>query len=140
MLGMSCLGDMNTSSRRKRWLQTLPILSGVVVYASSGLRHKSQFDASESRVRHTANERSCKKHYHMSCLKPALLAKPAKGYSWFCIPCSLQRIQDVEEQKYHFGTNGSAPKPVKAKVKERSIGSVQRPDVTYRGWPWRYFG
>ena len=75
----------------------------------------------------------------MSCLKPALLAKPAKGYSWVCIPCSMQRHKDVEEQKFHFG-NGSAPKPAKAKIKGRPAGSSQRPDTTYRGWPWRYFG
>ena len=85
--------------------------------------------------------RSCKKHYHMSCLNPPLLAKPAKGYSWVCIPCSLQRHKDVEEQKFHYGTNGAAPsKAHKAKGIENPAASSQRPDTTYRGWPWRYFG
>jgi hypothetical protein len=88
--------------------------------------------------------RACKKHYHMKCLNPPLLAKPAKGYSWVCLPCSLQRRKDVEDLKFHFGANGSAPAKVKAapglKGKEKAIESSGRPDKTFRGWPWRYFG
>lgn len=84
--------------------------------------------------------RACKNHYHMSCLNPPLVAKPAKGYSWVCLPCSLQRRKDIEEQKFHYG-NGSAPKlKVQLKAKEKTAGDVKRPDVSYRGWPWRYFG
>lgn len=52
----------------------------------------------------------------------------------------MQRRKDVEDHKFVFG-NGSAPKAKQTvKSKEKTIGDVKRPDVTYRGWPWRYFG
>ena len=78
----------------------------------------------------------------MACLNPPVLAKPAKGYSWVCLPCSLQRHKDVQEQKFHFVANGPAQKPGKAgaQAKEKTAGSSQRPDTIYRGWPGRYFG
>lgn len=84
----------------------------------------------------------------MKCLNPPLANKPAKGYSWVCITCSLQRHKDVEDQKFHYGAAASgsgngASKPAKAanaKGKEVAKGSMNRPDVCYRGWPWRYFG
>ncbi|WRT65032.1 uncharacterized protein IL334_001974 [Kwoniella shivajii] len=85
---------------------------------------------------------ACKKHYHMSCLTPPLVGKPAKGYSWFCIPCSVQRHRDVESAKFRFTTNGAPPAigKNKQKAKEKSTATDSRPDVTFRGWPWRYFG
>lgn len=39
---------------------------------------------------------TCKKFFHMKCLNPPLLSKPAKGYSWTCAPCSRRHEQDVE--------------------------------------------
>ncbi|WVF70081.1 hypothetical protein IAT40_004868 [Kwoniella sp. CBS 6097] len=84
---------------------------------------------------------ACKKHYHMSCLNPPLVGKPAKGYSWVCPPCSFQRHQDVEQHKFLYTQNGSAPTKGKAgKAKEKISASDARPDVSFRGWPWRYFG
>jgi hypothetical protein len=88
------------------------------------------------------SQRACKKHYHMTCLSPPLLAKPAKGYSWVCVPCSLQRRKDVAEQKFHYAST-TAPRAkaaVKAKEPTGSRANSNRPDVTYRGWPFRYFG
>lgn len=79
----------------------------------------------------------------MSCLNPPLAAKPAKGYSWVCLPCSLQRHKDVEDQKFHYITNGSAPskpKLVKQEKQDKAARSSNDPDRTFRGWPWRYFG
>ncbi|WWC87223.1 uncharacterized protein L201_002111 [Kwoniella dendrophila CBS 6074] len=85
---------------------------------------------------------ACKKHYHMSCLTPPLIGKPAKGYSWFCIPCSFQRHKDVESEKFRFTTNGSSTTTAKSKQKAKNkiTATDARPDVTFRGWPWRYFG
>ncbi len=40
---------------------------------------------------------TCKKFFHMKCLNPPLLSKPAKGYSWTCAPCSRRHEQDVEQ-------------------------------------------
>ena len=88
--------------------------------------------------------RNCKKHYHMACVTPPITAKPAKGYSWVCIPCHMQRRKDVEDQKFHYGNNSATvPKPkttTTVKAKEKMVVDLQRPDVSYRGWPWRYFG
>ncbi|PWY99384.1 hypothetical protein BCV70DRAFT_212208 [Testicularia cyperi] len=39
---------------------------------------------------------TCKKFFHMKCLNPPLLSKPAKGYSWTCAPCSRRHEQSVE--------------------------------------------
>ncbi|WWC59192.1 uncharacterized protein I303_101741 [Kwoniella dejecticola CBS 10117] len=85
---------------------------------------------------------ACKKHYHMSCLTPPLIGKPAKGYSWFCIPCSFQRHQEVESEKFRFAINGASTTTAKnkQKAKEKITATDARPDVTFRGWPWRYFG
>ncbi|OCF37587.1 hypothetical protein I316_00713 [Kwoniella heveanensis BCC8398] len=84
---------------------------------------------------------ACKKHYHMSCLNPPLVAKPAKGYSWVCPPCSFQRHQDVEQHKFLYTQTGLAPVKGKAgKAKEKISAADARPDVSFRGWPWRYFG
>lgn len=38
---------------------------------------------------------TCKTFYHMKCLSPPLLAKPAKGYSWSCAPCSKKHEDSV---------------------------------------------
>lgn len=79
----------------------------------------------------------------MGCLNPPLAAKPAKGYSWVCLPCSMQRHKDVQDKKFLYQPNGSAPKTGKAngKAKEKAAAlDAKRPDKTHRGWPWRYFG
>lgn len=82
----------------------------------------------------------CRGFFHMACLTPPLSAKPAKGYSWACLGCTIQRRKDVESEKYRFVSNGgSAPPRVKAGKKERAAIS-DTPDVQFRGWPWRYFG
>ena len=71
----------------------------------------------------------------MACINPPVLAKPAKGYSWVCLPCSLQRHKDVQEQKFHFVTSDPAPKPGKAgaQAKEKTTGTSQRPDNDLQG-------
>ncbi|KAL7424387.1 putative PHD type zinc finger protein with BAH domain-containing protein [Cryptotrichosporon argae] len=90
----------------------------------------------------------CKQYYHMACLNPPLAAKPAKGYSWSCLSCVMQHRRDVESEKYRFATNAPAPAgprqsksgAARAKDKAAKAHANDRPDVTYRGWPWRYFG
>jgi hypothetical protein len=81
----------------------------------------------------------------MHCLNPPLVNKPAKGYSWFCLSCSAQRHKDVQDKKFHFGgavvTSGKAGKGAASERKEKNKGATgPKADVSYRGWPWRYFG
>ncbi|KAL7414873.1 hypothetical protein BDY24DRAFT_414071 [Mrakia frigida] len=81
---------------------------------------------------------SCHKGFHMHCLSPPLLTKPAKGYSWACAPCARKHDRDVNS---HAAT---APQKVKVPTiptvkydKERDEkGTI----TTYKGWPYRYFG
>lgn len=93
-----------------------------------------------SHCQSSLRDRSCKQHYHMKCLTPPLLAKPAKGYSWVCPPCSIQRHKDVQEQRYHYGQSSAPIKNSKAAQKKEKSATSNRADVMYRGWPWRYFG
>lgn len=147
MLGKRFCRDMNTSLRNVRWSRTSRITLDHALSVLNGLHLKIPSAASEYRHQSGSYKahslRACKKNYHMACLTPPLLAKPAKGYSWVCIPCSLQRHQDVKEKKFLYTANGSAPKKDKsagAKGKEKVVGNVSRPDVSYGDWPWRYFG
>nr|AAS92517.1 hypothetical protein [Cryptococcus gattii] len=84
---------------------------------------------------------SCREHYHMSCLQPPLLAKPAKGYSWVCPSCVFQHNAQTARQKapLRIDPSGSS-KPRGTKSKRKLITSDFTPDTMFRGWPWRYFG
>ncbi|KAL1409778.1 putative PHD type zinc finger protein with BAH domain-containing protein [Vanrija albida] len=90
----------------------------------------------------------CKQFYHMQCLTPPLSAKPAKGYSWGCQACTVQRRKDVESEKYRFVSNGGSAPPrggkvaaaAKAAARKERLASNDQPDVMFRFWPWRYFG
>ena len=67
---------------------------------------------------------TCKKFFHMKCLNPPLLSKPAKGYSWTCAPCSRRHEQDVELTLQTGGalssasssTNGSTSNPPRHQI------------------------
>ncbi|KIR60339.1 hypothetical protein I314_03630 [Cryptococcus bacillisporus CA1873] len=84
---------------------------------------------------------SCREHYHMACLQPPLLAKPAKGYSWVCPSCFYQPNTQPEGQKLLLLNNSSGTGKLKAartKIKSNTLDFT--PDTMFRGWPWRYFG
>ncbi|WVO15843.1 hypothetical protein L204_103505 [Cryptococcus depauperatus] len=83
----------------------------------------------------------CKENYHMNCLHPPLVSKPAKGYFWVCPPCSLHRNKNCDTGK----STPVRPTPNLLEPKAPKIGDMTmsvdaRPDVMFRGWPWRYFG
>ncbi|KDN45083.1 hypothetical protein K437DRAFT_125829 [Tilletiaria anomala UBC 951] len=48
---------------------------------------------------------TCKQFWHMRCLNPPLSAKPAKGYSWTCAPCTKKHELAVEEGKSGSSTS-----------------------------------
>nr|AAV28764.1 ZNF1p [Cryptococcus gattii] len=84
---------------------------------------------------------SCREHYHMTCLQPPLLAKPAKGYSWVCPSCFYQPNTQPEGQKLLLLNNSSGAGKLRAartKIKSNTLDFT--PDTMFRGWPWRYFG
>ncbi|KAK5940022.1 putative PHD type zinc finger protein with BAH domain-containing protein [Knufia obscura] len=41
----------------------------------------------------------CKNTYHMSCVRPPLLRKPARGFAWACAACS--RVQELKMEARH---------------------------------------
>lgn len=91
--------------------------------------------------KHWIKHRSCREHYHMACLQPPLLAKPAKGYSWVCPSCFYQPNTQPEGQKLLLLNNSSGTGKLKAartKIKSDTLDFT--PDTMFRGWPWRYFG
>nr|AAN75157.2 ZNF1 [Cryptococcus neoformans var. grubii] len=84
---------------------------------------------------------SCREYYHMTCLQPPLLAKPAKGYSWVCPSCFFQRNTQPEGQKLLLQNDWSGTGKLRAaKTKMKSNTLDFTPDTMFRGWPWRYFG
>lgn len=38
----------------------------------------------------------CKNTYHMNCVRPPLLKKPARGFAWSCGPCSRKQERKLE--------------------------------------------
>ncbi|KAI4091110.1 MAG: hypothetical protein LQ344_004338 [Seirophora lacunosa] len=38
----------------------------------------------------------CKNTYHMNCVRPPLLKKPARGFAWSCGPCSRRQERKLE--------------------------------------------
>lgn len=106
---------------------------------------------------------TCRKFFHMNCLSPPLLSKPAKGYSWSCAQCAKEHDDIVEEQGVGGGgldsnqTNGHrGPRTGAARraPKASMIGDVPDPESEllsrseedrvglrcFHGWPYRYFG
>src|SRR4051794_14078127 len=41
----------------------------------------------------------CKHTYHMACIRPPLLKKPARGFAWACAACS--RAQELKLEARH---------------------------------------
>ena len=45
----------------------------------------------------------CKNTYHMNCVRPPLLKKPARGFAWSCGPCSRKQERKLEARNTpHF--------------------------------------
>ncbi|KAG8739691.1 putative PHD type zinc finger protein with BAH domain-containing protein [Ceratobasidium sp. 428] len=91
---------------------------------------------------------TCKCYFHMACVNPPLVAKPAKGYGWTCGACSRQHDEQVGQ------TNGRNATPAKARSsrtmsKSRSLAGINSApslrdinseDRYFKMWPFRYFG
>ncbi|CAG7847903.1 Lid2 complex component snt2 Short=Lid2C component snt2 [Serendipita indica DSM 11827] len=85
----------------------------------------------------------CKKHYHMECVNPPLLAKPSRGYGWSCASCNNKRDSnevDVGTSKIRQ-TRDLALALAKARAKSKpSPKSEEEPEKFWKGWNFRYFG
>ncbi|KAL8774738.1 MAG: hypothetical protein Q9209_000677 [Squamulea sp. 1 TL-2023] len=103
----------------------------------------------------------CKNTYHMNCVRPPLLKKPARGFAWSCGPCSRKQERKLEarniphlNEKAHEGEeeepfdeeeeeHGDATTSNSADS-ESQAGGV-RPATTEqiaqaKLWPYRYLG
>ncbi|KAL4399815.1 putative PHD type zinc finger protein with BAH domain-containing protein [Malassezia pachydermatis] len=108
---------------------------------------------------------TCRKFFHMHCLSPPLLSKPAKGYSWTCAPCAKKHDDIVDEQGVGGGgldsdlsTAVRGPRSKNSSTRRTNkahlFGDVLEPEHEkvlltamdreglrcYQGWPYRYFG
>lgn len=103
---------------------------------------------------------TCKNTYHMSCVRPPLPKKPARGFGWVCAACSraadlkmearntplseteLSRHNEVEG----FDDEDLESAPQDTTTRENSAGAEGHPPPTAAQlaqaslWPWRYFG
>ncbi|KAG6841246.1 hypothetical protein C0991_000530 [Blastosporella zonata] len=92
----------------------------------------------------------CKRHFHMRCVQPPLVGKPARGYGWTCAPCSHQHKEEVDSHDVRHATPVTAPKKTNAPAvrgrgrprKDKSQAEREENMVVkhFKMWPFRYFG
>ena len=103
----------------------------------------------------------CKQTYHMNCVQPPLLKKPARGFGWSCGPCSrkqerklearntplvgekaIEQEEVFEEEEEHAAnsnpTNGSTPGISDDHQEVRKATKEQIAQAKL--WPYRYLG
>ena len=101
----------------------------------------------------------CKNTYHMSCVRPPLLKKPARGFAWACAACS--RAQELKMEARHTPMSENEisrlaeaesfdededSQPHDQMTRENSTGVDEHPQPTAAQlaqanlWPWRYLG
>ncbi|KAF8596772.1 hypothetical protein BDV93DRAFT_527878 [Ceratobasidium sp. AG-I] len=91
---------------------------------------------------------TCKCYFHMACVNPPLVAKPAKGYGWTCGACSRHHDEQVGQPGGRHATPARV-KSTKSVAKTRSLAGisaqpalrdVNSEDRYFKMWPFRYFG
>lgn len=91
---------------------------------------------------------TCKCYYHMACVNPPLVAKPAKGYGWTCGACSRQHDEQVGNST---GRNLVPAKTRSSRTVSKSrslvginsvpnLRDINSEDRYFKMWPFRYFG
>lgn len=104
----------------------------------------------------------CKTTYHMNCVQPPLLKKPARGFGWSCGPCSRKQerklearntplvgdkareaeedeLQEEDEEERGNALNGDSPydaEPQSAGPRPATAEQITQAEV----WPYRYLG
>ncbi|KAI4247716.1 MAG: hypothetical protein L6R40_001302 [Gallowayella cf. fulva] len=103
----------------------------------------------------------CKNTYHMNCVRPPLLKKPARGFAWSCGPCSRKQERKLEarniprlDEKAH---EGEEEEPLDEEEEEHGGVTISNgADSELQGvgprpataeqiaqaklWPYRYLG
>ncbi|CED83015.1 PHD finger protein BR140/LIN-49 [Phaffia rhodozyma] len=79
----------------------------------------------------------CLKLYHMDCLTPPIISKPAKGFGWACAPCTL--LDEDEVDGWKVGIKKKAIQPVTISKNSKKIAGSKVVKY-FRGFPYRYFG
>ncbi|OAL34702.1 hypothetical protein AYO20_06119 [Fonsecaea nubica] len=101
----------------------------------------------------------CKRTYHMQCVRPPLLKKPARGFAWACAHCS--RAQEIKMDHRNTPAGSEAGhgddddpmdededdnQPKSRGTRESSVAPEPHPAPTKEQiaqanlWPWRYLG
>lgn len=106
----------------------------------------------------------CKNTYHMNCVQPPLLKKPARGFGWSCGPCSRKqerklearntplvgdKAHDAEEEEWleeeddhaknsNVGNENSTPGSDHQSAGSKPATAEQTAQA--RMWPYRYLG
>ncbi|KAI4168108.1 MAG: hypothetical protein LQ343_006641 [Gyalolechia ehrenbergii] len=103
----------------------------------------------------------CKNTYHMNCVRPPLLKKPARGFAWSCGPCSRRQERKLEArniplvgEKAHEGeeeefldedeeehgglgsSNGADSDPQAVGPRPATAEQIAQAKL----WPYRYLG
>ncbi|KAK5084400.1 putative PHD type zinc finger protein with BAH domain-containing protein [Lithohypha guttulata] len=101
----------------------------------------------------------CKNTYHMSCVRPPLLKKPARGFAWACGPCSRAQELKMEARNTPISETELSrlaeaesfdeeeeSQPPDLTTRENSVGPEEHSQPTAAQlaqanlWPWRYLG
>lgn len=101
----------------------------------------------------------CKNTYHMNCVQPPLLKKPARGFGWSCGPCSRKQERKLEarntplvgdkareaeeeellEEEEEHAINGNSPPDTEtqsAGPRPATAEQIAQAEL----WPYRYLG
>lgn len=101
----------------------------------------------------------CKKTYHMQCVRPPLLKKPARGFAWACAACSRAQEMKMDYRNTPAGSeaaHGDDDDPMDEDeddsgprtqdTRDSSAAPEPHPEPTPAQiaqanlWPWRYLG
>ena len=103
----------------------------------------------------------CKNTYHMTCVRPPLLKKPARGFAWSCGPCSRKQERKLEARntplvgdKALDGEEEELPEEEEEDIAGSSGADGRNPESQASGprpataeqiaqaklWPYRYLG
>ncbi|RMZ77550.1 hypothetical protein DV737_g4354, partial [Chaetothyriales sp. CBS 132003] len=102
----------------------------------------------------------CKNTYHMRCVRPPLLKKPARGFAWACAPCSRKQElrmearntpalsesaqtgddEPLDEEEEDAGVHNSRATRASSATHDSHAPPTETQVAQANLWPWRYLG